>query len=177
MAKPVGTKYAESREEWAVIRNDYVFCGLSQNDLAKKYNKGCGTINHMARKGNWLALRNEYHIKAQMECERRAIELRVGQINEFNSSDLDLAREIKKQSMELLESTKINAGDLNKLASTVRNAQYIGRVALGIAVEKFAFNATNGGDRTLEDFSGDVSGKTDEELYAMMMDAKKRLEK
>jgi hypothetical protein len=155
---------------WVEMRDDYVFGGLTIKEIANKHGKSYATVNSRCSNEKWVELRNEIDSKSLARAEERAISARADSIEDFNSTDLALAKAMKQQAGEIIREAQSSGKplppvNLNSLSNTLRNAQIIGRTALGINVDRVAVNTTDGGKKSMEDFTGDIDDIGIDELY------------
>lgn len=110
------------KHDWGKYRNEYVYNGLSQPDIVKKYGVSSSQIGKIAKKENWLELREAKKREIAEAIEKKATESEIERRKLVNESHLELYNEALDIARSLLEDyreyqRRVKAGELKKSLS------------------------------------------------------------
>ena len=134
---------------------------MSYRQLAEKHRVGESVCEKRGVMGKWTVLRREATAKVAREISARLREERINQLEEWNKSDIALARGLRAQvarHITLMANKpdgtvgEISCEKLRSLAMTAEAAQRIGRLALGASSENVDQPIVPGMAPTLNDF-------------------------
>lgn len=118
--------------DWPLIRMEYAQGTASLSELAEKYGLYPATLTSRADKEGWAEERRQ-------EAERvRAVTDQsdgAAQLARFNEADLTVARAMRAKAAQMIQAATTPA-EINALAKVFDIAHKIGRVALGVDVDK-----------------------------------------
>jgi hypothetical protein len=123
---------------WEQIRLEYVQ-GVErdgqrvypgQRELAEQYGINTSTIGRRAKRENWTAQRDIFASKLQAASKQRTIEAIADDASEFNLLTFQAAQLLSQHIVQHMQ-TKPSPSEAQQLASALRQAQQVGRLALG----------------------------------------------
>lgn len=166
---PIKKKGSRNRQDWPIIKRSYVEgtpgeAGVTWptlNDVAAAHGVSDKLVRERAAAEGWRAERDLFQAKLEQVTREKRTTVLAARAADFDSRTLNVAEAIVQQvAVHLKKSadakTPLKLDDLRKMGGTVRNAQFVGRLAMGDVTEY-----TKNTD-TVEEF--DLSVLTDEEL-------------
>lgn len=134
------------KHDWDKMREEYIYNGLSQPDLCKKYGVSVSQIGKVAKAQEWVKLRDSKKREIQEEVEKKntqnEIDRRVA-INEEHlelfKQGLNLVKSILKEYEDYQNKIKngetdipLNPANLEKIFNCIDKGQKGQRLALGL---------------------------------------------
>lgn len=130
--------------DWPALRQEWVSHPAMQlKELAAKHGLSAATVRARANRENWQRERNAMQREATQRATEAVVTTRAQQLARFNEDDLRVARAIRAKAAQMLGTAK-GAAELRALASTLAEAQKIGRLALGATTENTGLSDPNG---------------------------------
>jgi hypothetical protein len=123
---------------WEQIRLEYVQ-GVerdgqrvypTQRELAAQYNIATSVIGRKAKRDSWTAQRDIFVSKLGAQSEQKTIEAISDDASEFNLLTFQAAQLLSQHIVQHMQ-TKPSPSEAQQLASALRQAQQVGRLALG----------------------------------------------
>lgn len=125
--------------KWENLRIEYIHGDINLKELAAKHKVKYSTVLQAAYRGKWTEQRSEFIKKVIQDTYSDSVELRQKKIQLLDDSCLKIANNLLTLSQKLLkreyEKKSPSVATLSRVAQTVKNAQIIGRLALGIGSE------------------------------------------
>lgn len=143
-------KPSYKKHDWEKYKNEYVYNGLSQPDLVKKYGVSSSQVGKIAKKENWLALREAKKREIAEEIERKATESEIERRKLINESHLELYNEALDIARSLIADYKkyqrlvrdgkrkksLSPFNLERIFACIDKGQKGQRLALGMDKDK-----------------------------------------
>ena len=120
--------------DWTALRVEYVNSAMQYKELAQRHGLKEGTVRQRANRDGWAEERNAVSRAVTQNANLTLAEDRVTALASFNEDDLRMARAIKARA-EAMMSSATRPNDLRALAGAVKDAQMVGRLALGASTE------------------------------------------
>lgn len=124
-------------KKWEHLRLEFINSDITLMELSKKHNVKYLTVKQAAYRGKWLKQRSEVIEAVTRDTYKYQIDMRGEKILEFNENCLKLAKSIMGLASRLLKAEDKkplpSATMLQHLIKTIKEAQYVGRLALGIS--------------------------------------------
>jgi len=178
---------AKQRHDWEAIRRDYVEGILdaqgrriypTAEDLAEKHGPHVVSIRRRAAKGTWLSARTEFATRVTEARQDARVKDLAAESADFDLKMLAVAkaaiavgsrlladiagtqsRRVAGKDGEVMPPEKGRAKDYADVMNGLRNAQAIGRLALGDTTENVGINGNGGGvSGLLRAAQGDEAG-------------------
>lgn len=138
MARRKVPNWVEAEREYVEgIMQDGVRVYPSQRALCDKYGIAPGTFGKKASSGQWMVKREIFSSKVQAARQEKTIETISDAGSEFDLTCFNAARKASELLTEKLEIATRNADvdEMAKLSTALKNFQFVGRVALGLATD------------------------------------------
>ena len=130
--------------DWPALRQEWVNNPAMQlKELAAKHGLPGATVRARANREDWQRERNAVQRDATQRATEAVVTSRAQQLARFNEDDLRVARAIRAKAVQMLGSAR-GASELRALASTLSEAQKIGRLALGATTENTGLSDPHG---------------------------------
>lgn len=127
------------RRKYEHIRVEYINGTLSIGELAKRHGIKYSHLQATASRERWTESRNEILDRINEITYKNQIDERVKKIKKFNDDCVKLANNILAASAKILneeiKKEPPSAVRINRVARTIREAQMIGRLSLGVSTE------------------------------------------
>lgn len=128
------------------IKIEYINGDKTLKELSKKYGLNYPSLQQIAAKEKWTFERNRFLDKITAKTQEYQIDRRVEAISDFNDKCLGFALSILGLAAIIMEEEKDkkppSALRLTRITKAVKEAQYIGRLAMGASTENISAKVT-----------------------------------
>jgi hypothetical protein len=120
--------------DWNAISIEFVSGVESYRALAHRHGLKEATVRQRASREGWQARRHELSQSVTAKAQDALTSQRVGELAKFNEDDLKIAKEIREKAQAMM-GADLKPADLKALSGAVKDAQIVGRLALGASTE------------------------------------------
>lgn len=154
--------------QWEQVRLKF-FDGEKLADLADEFNIVRGTLYAKSAREKWLEQKTEYQDKLKQTAVAVHMATRAEQLIDFDSNILKMTRVILNRCAVLIRAKAdgVSAYDLSSVMGTIRNAQQVGRLALGGTTSNNGVSNPAGGPVQFTEVK-DLDELTDEQLLKII---------
>lgn len=148
MVKEEKKKVRKSKRKWDHIKVEYINGNKTLKELAKREKISYASISQAAAREGWTEERNRLINSVSEKTFEIQVDTRVQKIKKFNDDCLKIANNLLAGASKVLNvevrKDPPSAVRLTRIAKTVKEAQYIGRLAMGISTENIAQSINQG---------------------------------
>jgi uncharacterized protein YjcR len=154
--------------DWDGIKIAYIE-GASYEELSDSYGVNISTLRNRGSRGKWTEERDSVRLQAIERAKAAMLESRAEQLIKFDDDILKMTKVIINRCAVIIKKKdeKIAPNDLSNIMNTVRNAQHVGRLALGATTENRGVSSPNGGPVQYSEVK-DLNDLTDEQLMKII---------
>lgn len=141
-------KKRKVRRKYDHLKVEYINGNKTLKELAKRDGINYTSVQQIAAKEGWTEERNRLLDRVTEKTFEIQVDTRVQKIKKFNDDCLKIANNLLAGASKVLNvevrKDPPSAVRLTRIAKTVKEAQYIGRLAMGISTENIAQSINQG---------------------------------